>query len=325
MDDSIKIIVDLSKVEEKEAKGLLISLGFRVLNGSESVFTLKKNRLNADFKALSRLDWVVSVEKPKHFDRLKHLAKTFFLGDVEIGNDFAVIAGPCAVESREQVMSIAHEMSQQGLSLMRGASIKVRTSPYDFQGLGIEALDLLKETADRYNMTIVSEVTDIQHAMLAAPYVDCMQIGTRNMHNTSLLREVASIGKPVFLKRGFGSTVEEWMYAGEYLAVNGSRDVIFCERGIRTFETSTRFTLDLAGAVLLKQKTGLPVFIDPSHATGNPDLVIPLSLAAKAAGLDGIMVEVHEKPVMAMSDGAQALDFEGLNQLLNALDSLSVS
>lgn len=325
MNELIKILVDLSKIRHDEIKGLLNGLGFDIVHDKEEAFVIRQSHLDADPKTLTRLEWVLSVKQTHPFEGLKRLQKTFVMGDTVIGRDFAVIAGPCAVESRDQVLDIAHEMSRHGLTLMRGGSTKIRTSPYTFQGMGPPALKLLKEAAKRYNMSIVSEVTDAEHAKLATKYIDCMQIGTRNMHNTHLLREVASIGKPVFLKRGFGSTIEEWMFAGEYLAVEGAGQVIFCERGIRTFEPSMRFTLDLAGAVLLKQRTGLPVFIDPSHATGNPNLIIPLALAAKAAGLDGVMVEVHENPLQALSDGAQALDFAGLDQLLKALNNLSIA
>lgn len=320
-----KITVDFSKIKKEAVETLLKDLGFSIVNDNKGVFDLQKIDLNADPKTLARLDWIVSVKPAQQFEGLKTLQKSFFLGNIEIGRDFAVIAGPCAVESREQVFSIARQLSGQGINLMRGGTVKIRTSPYAFQGMGMKGLKALKEAADHYNMTTVSEVVDTRHAGQAVAYVDCMQIGTRNMHNTSLLKAVAATGKPVVLKRGFGSTIEEWMYAGEYLALAGARQVIFCERGIRTFEPSMRFTLDLAGAVLLKQKTGLPVIIDPSHATGTPGLIIPLAMAARAAGLDGVIIEVSENPLKAMSDGAQALDFTGLDQLLKALDSLSIA
>ncbi len=324
MNEQVKILVDISKINLEQIEILLEQLGFQVVHNHEEVLILKQVQVNADYKALNRLDFVVSVEPMHQFKALEYLKRTFTLGESEIGKEFAVIAGPCAVESREQLFNIAHEIFQQGLSLLRGGTFKIRTSPYAFQGLGMDALQMLRDVADRYHMAIVSEVVDPQHARLAAPYIDCLQIGSRNMHNTALLRAAAATRKPILLKRGFASTIEEWLYAAEYLALEGAREVIFCERGIRTFEPSMRFTLDLAGAVLLKQRTGLPVFIDPSHATGNPNLITPLVLAARAAGLDGVMVEVHENPLVALSDGAQALDFPSLEDMLHALDSLSV-
>ena len=325
MNELTKIVVDLSKIEKETAKASLEKIGFNILHNSEEIFLLKPKNLDVDPKVLARLDWILSIEQTNQFEGLKRMKKTFSLGGVELGKDFAVIAGPCVVESREQIRTIAGELAARGIKLLRAGTSKIRTSPYSFAGLGVQAVQLLRETADEYGLAVVSELVDTHHAMQAGPYVDCLQVGTRNMHNTGLLREVARQRKPVLLKRGFCSTLEEWQYAGEYLATEGAREVIFCERGIRTFDSSTRFTLDLAGAVLLKQRTGLPVIIDPSHATGTPDLIVPMALAAKAAGLDGIIVEVHPDPIMALSDGAQALDLDGLDQLLNALDRLSMA
>jgi len=235
------------------------------------------------------------------------------------GGKFAVIAGPCSVESKEQLFGIADMIKQQGITLLRGGAFKPRTSPYSFQGLGEEGLKLLKAAKEQYNTAIVSEIIDPNDAELMYPYIDCYQIGARNMQNFRLLEAVGQQDKPVLLKRGMSATIEELLLAAEYIINAGNPNVILCERGIRTFETATRNTLDLNAVAYLKEKTHLPVLVDPSHGTGVKSLINPLSRAAAAVGADGIIVETHLNPKEALSDGHQALTAEDFSQLMNDL------
>ena len=238
-----------------------------------------------------------------------------FVGD----GGFTVIAGPCAVENAEQVERASSAVKAAGGHVLRGGAFKPRTSPYSFQGMGEMGLKLLAEQGKRHRMPIVSEVMDVAQLSLMVDHVDVLQIGARNMHNFSLLREVAKTGRPVVLKRGFGATLEEWLLSAEYLLDGGNDQVILCERGIRSFDTTLRNTLDLAGMAWVKERSRLPVIVDPSHSTGVRSLVIPMALAAAAAGADGIMVEVHPTPDTALCDGPQALTpamFAGLMQTL---------
>jgi 3-deoxy-7-phosphoheptulonate synthase len=241
-----------------------------------------------------------------------------FVGD----GGFTVIAGPCAVENTEQMERASSSVKGAGAHVLRGGAFKPRTSPYSFQGLGEMGLKLLAEQGKRHRMPVVSEVMDVSQLSLMAEHVDVLQIGARNMHNFSLLREVAKAGRPVVLKRGFGATLEEWLLSAEYLLDGGNDQVILCERGIRSFDTTLRNTLDLAGMAWVKERSRLPVIVDPSHSTGVRSLVIPMALAAAAAGADGIMVEVHPTPETALCDGPQALTptmFSGLMQTLPAV------
>jgi 3-deoxy-7-phosphoheptulonate synthase len=223
------------------------------------------------------------------------------------GNRVAIMAGPCAVESEEQTVQAAEVVAGAGAGILRGGAFKPRTSPYTFQGLGEEGLRILRRTADRFGLAVVTEVLDAQHVELVERYADILQIGTRNMQNFQLLRQVGKSAKPVMLKRGLSATMEEWLLAAEYILSGGNRQVILCERGIRTFETYTRNTLDLSCVPVIQELSHLPVVVDPSHATGIRDKVPPLARAAVAAGADGIMVEVHPQPDRALSDGAQSL------------------
>ncbi len=274
---------------------------------------------------LSRLpgvERVVPILRPYKLVSREHQAQTtpVRVGDFEFGRTrVGVIAGPCAVESREQLFETAQVVKQAGAVALRGGAFKPRTSPYSFQGLGREGLELLAEARERYGLPVVTEVMHPSHVELVAEYADCLQIGTRNMQNYDLLREAGASGKPVLLKRGLAATVEEWLQAAEYIASAGSLQIILCERGIRTFEPSTRFTFDIGGAVYAKLETHLPIIADPSHATGTHKLVIPVALAAIAAGLDGIMVEVHPHPDRALSDGPQSLTPRNFQRLMNRL------
>ncbi|MBI3723352.1 3-deoxy-7-phosphoheptulonate synthase, partial [bacterium] len=224
------------------------------------------------------------------------------------GSDVAVMAGPCSVESREQLQTIARSVVGSGATFLRGGAYKPRTSPYAFQGLGEEALDLLRTQADALGgVPVVSEVMDARQIPACVGKVDVIQIGARNMQNFSLLKECGRTGIPVLLKRGMSSTIEEWLMAAEYVMSEGNKNVILCERGIRTFETATRNTLDLSAIPVVKEKTHLPVIVDPSHAMGRRDKILPMARAAVAAGADGLIVEVHHDPDNALSDGPQAL------------------
>jgi 3-deoxy-7-phosphoheptulonate synthase len=232
------------------------------------------------------------------------------------GGNFTVIAGPCSVESESQLFGIAQMLQQHHIPLLRGGAFKPRTSPYSFQGLGVEGLKLLKQAKQQFHMPIVSEIVDAADAELMSEYVDCFQIGARNMQNFRLLETVGKLSTPVLLKRGMSATIEELLLAAEYIMNAGNDQVILCERGIRTFETATRNTLDLNAVAYLKQKTHLPVFVDPSHGTGVKSLINPLSRAAVAVGADGIIVETHLNPKEALSDGHQALTAQDFSQLM---------
>ncbi|MCG8554490.1 MAG: bifunctional 3-deoxy-7-phosphoheptulonate synthase/chorismate mutase [Proteobacteria bacterium] len=239
---------------------------------------------------------------------------------VEIGGpDFVVIAGPCAVETREQVMTCARHAREHGVAILRGGCFKPRTSPYSFQGLGLEGLDYLAEAGKTYGMPIVTEVMDTHQVEAVARQADILQVGARNMQNFSLLRAVGQVHRPVMLKRGLMASIDELLQAAEYILSQGNQQVFLCERGIRTFETSTRNTLDLSAVPILQERTHLPVIIDPSHAVGRRDLVPPLARAAQAVGAHGVMVEFHPRPEEALSDGPQALRFPQLAALMRDL------
>ena len=242
------------------------------------------------------------------------------VGSVVVGDgSFAVIAGPCAVEGREVLLEIAEAVRGAGARLLRGGAFKPRTSPYAFQGLGVEALRYLAEARDRTGLPIITEVMEPSQVDIVAEYADILQIGARNMQNYSLLREMGRVARPVMLKRGYGATVEEWLMAAEYIVSSGNPNVILCERGIRTFETYTRNTMDLAAVPLLHHLTHLPVIVDPSHATGKRWLVKPLALGGVAVGADGVMVEVHPTPEQALSDAEQQLTLAQFRDLMTDL------
>jgi len=238
------------------------------------------------------------------------------------GGSFTIIAGPCSVEGRKQLFKTANIIKDSGVKILRGGAFKPRTSPYSFQGLGEEGLKLLKEAREAYGLYIISEVVSPADAELVASYVDILQIGARNMQNFTLLKEIGNLHKPVMLKRGMSATIQEFLLSAEYILSQGNDQVILCERGIRTFETTTRNTLDLSAVPILKEETHLPVFVDPSHGTGNRKLVLPMSKAAMVAGADGIIVEVHFQPEEAMSDGNQSLDPNLYREFMTELRSL---
>ncbi|MEL7624731.1 MAG: 3-deoxy-7-phosphoheptulonate synthase [Clostridiales bacterium] len=233
------------------------------------------------------------------------------------GGEFTVIAGPCSVESEEQILSIARDVKMSGAGFMRGGAFKPRTSPYAFKGLGLDGLELLKIAREKTGLPIVTEIMSPEYLDAFAEDVDIIQIGARNMQNFTLLSQVGSLGKPVLLKRGLSSTIDELLMAAEYVMAGGSQEVILCERGIRTFETATRNTLDLSAVPVLHAKTHLPVIIDPSHATGYWHLVEPMALAAVAAGADGLIIEVHNHPEAALCDGAQSVTPQVFHRIMD--------
>lgn len=246
------------------------------------------------------------------------------IGDVEIGGDNIVLmAGPCAVESREQILETAEAIKKAGVRILRGGAFKPRTSPYSFQGLAEEGLKLLAEARERTGLLIVTEVMKTEDIETVATYADILQIGARNMQNFDLLKEVGKIDKPVLLKRGLSATIEEWLNAAEYIISEGNFNVVLCERGIRTFETYTRNTLDLSAVPVIKHLSHLPIIVDPSHATGKWRWVPPMAKAAIVAGADGLMIEVHPNPKEALSDGQQSLNFNNFNEMVKELQDIA--
>ena len=241
-------------------------------------------------------------------------------GKINIGPDtFTVMAGPCAVESEEQLITIAKAVKSAGATMLRGGAYKPRTSPYSFQGLEEEGLKYLQEAGTETGLATVTEVISAEAIEAAARYVDMLQIGARNMQNFILLKEAGRTRMPVLLKRGMCATIDEWLNAAEYIMSEGNPNVVLCERGIRTYETATRNTLDLSAVPVLRERTHLPIIVDPSHATGNYKYIKPMSLAAAACGADGLEIEVHSDPAHALSDGAQSLNFEHFDDLMQSL------
>ena len=243
---------------------------------------------------------------------------------VKFGGGYTgMIAGPCTIESEEQIFECARLLSQSGVKIIRGGAFKPRTSPYSFQGLGEDGLKLIRAAADKYNLAVTSEVMEISQIPLFIKYVDILQVGARNMQNFNLLRELSRVNKPVIIKRGLSATINEWLMAAEYILSGTNREVILCERGIRTFEVATRNALDLCSIPVVKNLSHLPIIVDPSLGTGLRDKVVPLSLASVAAGCDGLIIEVHNKPECALCDGAQSLYPEQFDALYNKLKKLA--
>jgi 3-deoxy-7-phosphoheptulonate synthase len=279
----------------------------------------RKDVLQSRFAALPGVESVTPISRPfKLTSREFHPEDTVVrVRDVAIGDgSFTMMAGPCSVESREQLFETADAVAAAGATVLRGGAFKPRTSPYSFQGLGLEGLRLLAEARDRTGLPVVTEVMEPAQVDLVAEYADILQIGTRNMQNYSLLMAVGRVAKPVLLKRGYAGTIEEWLMAAEYVMSSGNPNVILCERGIRTFETYMRNTLDLGAIPLLHHLTHLPVVVDPSHATGKRFLVKPLVLAGVAVGADGALLEVHPRPEEALSDGEQSLTLPQFREIM---------
>ena len=278
-----------------------------------------------EIRQLPGVKELVDIKEPyKLASRAFHPSPTLVqVGHAVLGGDAVVMmAGPCAVESREHIHAMARLVKQAGIPVLRGGAFKPRTSPYTFQGHGEEGLKWMREAADTNDLAIVSEVMDASQIPMMLDYVDVLQVGARNMQNFSLLSAVGKVQRPVLLKRGISATIQEWLMAAEYILAGGNGDVILCERGIRTFERATRNTFDVSAVPVLKQLTHLPVVVDPSHASGVRELVIPLARAGVAAGADGCIVEFHTCPEEALSDGPQSLYPEQLEQLVRELDGI---
>ncbi|UCG78445.1 MAG: 3-deoxy-7-phosphoheptulonate synthase [Nitrospirota bacterium] len=291
----IGVIGDTSKISEDEVAGV------RAIDAVEDVMRIIK-----PYKLASR--------------EFKKESTVIDVGGVKIGGKkIPIIAGPCAVESKVIVKNIATKVKDAGASFIRGGAFKPRTSPYSFQGLGEEGLKILAHAREKTGLQVVTEIMDPRDLDVMVQYSDIIQIGARNMQNFRLLLEVGTINKPVLLKRGLSATIKEWLMAAEYIMSKGNLNVILCERGIRTFETSTRNTLDLSAIPVLKEQTHLPVIVDPSHAVGKRSLVAPMSKAAVAAGADGLLIEVHTDPEEALSDGEQSLTPDAFAELINEL------
>lgn len=271
---------------------------------------------------MSGVDRVVAVQEPyKKANRKFHPDNTVIeVGEAKIGGGkMSVIAGPCSVESIDQVLEIADDVSKSGAHILRGGAFKPRTSPYAFQGLGESGLDILYSVRQQKNMPIISEIMSPKYVELFDEKVDIIQVGARNMQNFDLLKELGNSTKPILLKRGLSSTIEEWLMSAEYIIAAGNENVILCERGIRTFETYTRNTLDISAVPAVKKLSHLPILVDPSHAAGRYDMVEALSLAAVASGADGLMIEVHNDPKHALCDGPQSLTPKAFDSLMNKL------
>ncbi|HEY8811155.1 MAG TPA: 3-deoxy-7-phosphoheptulonate synthase, partial [Candidatus Dormibacteraeota bacterium] len=278
------------------------------------------------FAHLPGIQEIVQITKPYKLASREWQPKNTVIdvGGVKIGGDeVAMMAGPCSVEGVEMLMETARHVAAQGAKILRGGAFKPRTSPYSFQGLGEEGLKMLARAREETGLKVITEVVTPGDVDLVTRYADILQIGTRNMQNYALLQEAGKSGHPVMLKRGMSSTIEEWLLAAEYLLSQGNRNVMLCERGIRTFETSTRFTLDINAVPLVRELSHLPVIVDPSQGTGRWSLVSPVSLAAVAAGANGLIVEVHPHPDDALSDGAQSLDFATFDRLMADLKRLT--
>lgn len=295
----VGVIGDTSRVTEEEEDAI------RVMTGVENVMRILKpyKLASRDFKAEGTL---IDVK-----------------GRVIGGKKIQVIAGPCAIENKTLIMNIAEKVKEAGAAFIRGGAFKPRTSPYSFQGLGEEGLQYLADAREKTGLPVVTELMDPRDIEIMVKYADIIQIGARNMQNFRLLLEVGSVRKPVLLKRGLSATVKEWLMSAEYIMSRGNHQVILCERGIRTFETATRNTLDLSSVPLLKQLTHLPVVVDPSHGVGKWDLVPPMAKAAVAAGADGLLIEVHTNPEEAMSDGEQSLKTEAFSVLMGELRAVA--
>ena len=277
---------------------------------------------------LPGVDEVILVSKPyKLCSREFHPQDTIVEVDgVTIGGDaIVVMAGPCAVENEQQLLDTARAVKAAGATILRGGAYKPSTSPYSFRGLGEQGLELLAQIKKETGLSIITEVMSLYDVELVVKYADIMQIGTRNMQNFNLLEEVGKTGKPVMLKRGLSATIQEWMLAAEYIMAQGNKRVILCERGIRTFETYTRNTMDLSAIPVIKKVSHLPIVADPSHGTGKWYLVAPMALAAVAAGADGLIIEVHPQPDAALKDGPQSLTFDNFKQLMSQLEPVTTA
>jgi 3-deoxy-7-phosphoheptulonate synthase len=308
--------------------GRLVELGFNVHRSTGVIHTLLGGVGGRDDFDLAAFEVMEGVKEAHRIVSPYKLASRGFrpdgtvvkIGGVEIGGERVVVmAGPCSVESREQIERSAEIVAHAGAKVIRGGAFKPRSSPYSFQGMGEEGLELIRAAADRHGLLVVSEVMEIAQIPLLAQYADILQVGARNMQNFNLLRELGAQRKPVLLKRGIAATIEELLLSAEYVLAGGNYNVILCERGIRTFETYTRNTMDISAIPVVKKLSHLPMIADPSHGTGRRDKVAPMARAAVAAGADGLLIEVHPDPDHALSDGAQSLPPEQFDELMGQL------
>jgi len=319
------------EAEVNGVKGLILAEGLTPFENAGTDRTViavvgeigkRREQLKGRLGALAGVAQVTDISKPyKLVSREFHPENTVItVLDTAVGDGrLTVMAGPCSVESRDQLFETVDHVAANGATIIRGGAFKPRTSPYSFQGLGVEGLRYLAEARGRTGLPVITEVMEPNQVDIVSEYADILQIGTRNMQNFSLLLACGRAGRPVMLKRGFGNTIEEWLMAAEYIASAGNSQIILCERGIRTFDSTTRNTLDLTAVPLMHHLTHLPIIVDPSHATGKRWLVKPLAIAGAAVGADGIMVEVHPRPDEALSDAEQQLDFAGFDSMMAAV------
>ncbi len=320
-DEEIQVVTD--RIDE---------LGFEIHRStgkSRTILGIVGLDINLDPRTFELMDGVTEVVRVT--EPYKLASRTFKpestvveIGDISFGGErVPVIAGPCSIESHKQVNRIAEIVANAGGTILRGGAFKPRTNPYSFQGLGEEGLKLLREAADAHGLLTISEVMDASQIAIVSQYVDILQLGARNMHNFAFLRELGICRKPVLLKRGFAATIEEWLQAAEYILAGGNEQVILCERGIRTFETYTRYTMDISAIPVIHKLSHLPIIADPSHGTGRRDMVASMARAALAADADGLMVEVHDNPGEARCDGAQSLLPEQFAVLMGELGQMA--
>jgi 3-deoxy-7-phosphoheptulonate synthase len=325
------IVMEHSATEEQVQKVIetLVEVGYDVHRSTGVNFTVLGAvgvpRRPLDPQQLELIPGVREVVKIS--EPYKLVGRTFKPDDTLVdvsgvlvgGSEVIAMAGPCSVETREQVGIVARAVAASGARILRGGAFKPRSSPYSFQGHGEEALRWMREAADEHGLAVISEVMDLRTIEMMMRYVDCLQVGARNVQNFDLLKELGKVRKPVLLKRGLSSTIEEWLLSAEYILAGGNNQVILCERGIRTFENATRNTLDISAIPVVKKRSHLPIVVDPSHGTGRRDKVIPMARAAIAAGADGLLIEVHNNPEKALSDGAQSLYPEQFDKLMGEL------
>ncbi|MEM3373487.1 MAG: 3-deoxy-7-phosphoheptulonate synthase [Candidatus Anstonellales archaeon] len=306
-----------------------LGLEFSILKNEDKtvILTQQSYDINSElFKTLPKVEYVVTINEDYKlvYKNINNLETKIKVGDVVIGGkELTMIAGPCSIESKEQLFKIANHLKKSGVKIIRAGAFKFRTSPYSFQGLGYKGLELLKELKAETGLLVISEILDYHDLPEFEKVVDILQIGARNMHNINLLKAVGQSHLPVLLKRSYSATLKEFLFSAEYILIGGNKNVILCERGIRTFSDYTRNTLDISIVPAIKQRSHLPVIVDPSHATGKRDLVIPVSLAAIAAGADGLIVEVHHQPDLAYSDSEQALRLEQFDELMERTSKIA--
>ena len=325
------IIMEHSATEEQVQKVIetLVEVGYDVHRSTGVTHTVlgavgvpRQPLDSTQLELIPGVREVVRISEP-----YKLVGRTFKSSDTVVdiagvkvgGSEVIAMAGPCSVESHEQVGIVARTVAASGARVLRGGAFKPRTSPYSFQGHGEEALRWMREAADQSGLAVISEVMDVRVIDMMMRYVDCLQVGARNMQNFDLLKELGKVRKPVLVKRGLSATIEEWLLSAEYILAGGNHQVVLCERGIRTFENATRNTLDISAIPVVKKRSHLPIVVDPSHGTGRRDKVIPMARAAIAAGADGLLIEVHNNPDKALSDGAQSLYPEQFDRLMGEL------